>query len=111
MATIPAPHSEPAREQPEQTPFLKAVHIGKVGTTAKITIDGRKAIVVDGNYGQQLIVTASYKKADYKFGINLGTPNHKILFEKFGKNSAKWRGPVTVKVAQGVSNPYLIVVD
>lgn len=102
---------EPTRESMNRAPFLKPNVIGrKVGARATLKIDGKSARVVDGNYGDQLIVDASIGGKSYAWGVTIDSVNYRILFDRFGANPKLWKGNVKVFLKEAQSGrPYIAV--
>lgn len=102
---------EPTREAMNRSPFLKPNVIGrKIGARATLKIDGTGARVVDGNYGDQLIIDASIGGKSYAWGITIDSVNYRILFDRFGSNPKLWKGNVKVFLKEAQSGrPYVAV--
>lgn len=94
---IPAP-SKDAGASPDFNPFLKATDIGDENDTAVLTFTGGDVRVVDGNFGEQIIVECKLNGSLYEWGITVDSVNHRMLFDKFGQNPKSWRGKVPVQV-------------
>jgi len=108
---IPAPSADDGSSG-DFNPFLKADHVGKrVGATAKLKIAGEAPRVVDGNFGEQIIVPVSLNGKRYDLAITIDSVNHRLMFERFGANPAAWRGSVNVEVKMSRQDrPYIAVV-
>jgi len=91
---IPAPSGD---AQSSFSPFLKAENIGDVGTRGTITLKGEPR-VVDGDFGEQIVIPVRFKGTQYDWGVTIDSVNHRMLHDRFGANSKKWAGPVKVTV-------------
>lgn len=116
LPTPPDRIANKKHDEPDFNEFLKPSHIGRAGTQAIITLTGttRQA---RGAYGDQVVVECTLGKGrkakTFDFAVTVGKPNYRILYDKFGKNPKKWRGPVTVESAAPLRrgyNPYIVVV-
>jgi hypothetical protein len=90
-------------------PFLKAEHIGKVGTRAKIKIVGAPEETPDSEYSD-MQVPVTYKGTRYALGLKVSGGNYGRLFKMFGDNPKKWHGTVDVEVKHFKANDYVAVV-
>lgn len=101
---IPAP----SKDAPGAfNPFLKADHVGKrEGSTATLKITGDTPRVVDGNYGEQILVPVNLNGTRYDWAITIDSVNHRIMFDRFGADPKRWTGSVkvTVKVSRSGRN-------
>jgi hypothetical protein len=94
----------------EYNPFLKAENIGETGDEATLTLTGAPTRIVDGAYGEQIVCEVKFERKTYDWGINTDSPNYRMLFERFGKDSRKWRGAVRVVVKDSRNNrPFIAV--
>ena len=106
-STIPAPSKDAGSD--EFNPFLKVDHIGKLGDSETLHLTGHSRLAT-GDFGDQIVVEVKIGAALYDWGITLDSVNHRILFERFGKDADKWRGKVIVFVKMSRQNrPYLAV--
>ena len=107
---LPKPSSEGSTAS---SPFLKAADIGRrIGATATLKVDGKDARIVDGNYGEQLIIDVTLNGKSYAMGITLDSVNYRLLFDRFGANPKNWRGSVKVTVKESrQGNLYVAVVN
>jgi hypothetical protein len=95
------PKADRDGQNTDYNPFLKAEHIarGKLGARAVLVLTGR-ARVVDGTYGEQIIAEVRHDGKLYDWGITLNRPNHRLLEDRAGVETDKWRGkkiPVTLR--------------
>lgn len=99
---IPAP----SQDAPSTfSPFLKAEHIGrKEGSKATLTLKPANVRIVDGNFGEQIIVPVELNGKNYDWAITMDSVNHRILFDRFGGNPKKWAGRVMVITKMSQSN-------
>lgn len=91
MTTIPKPKHDDGGAG-DFPPFLKATHIGKVGSKAVAMLTGEAVRIVDGTFGKQMIVPVKVGKQVYDWSVTLDTPNHRELADRFGTNPKKWKG-------------------
>lgn len=98
---IPAPSAN--AENSEFNAFLKASDIGKVGATASLLLTGETR-VVDGNFGEQIVNEVKLGRTVYDWAITIDSVNHRMLFDRFGKDPKKWRGKVAVEVKMSRQN-------
>lgn len=104
MARFPKPSSAVSQ-------FLKADHVGKVGTTVKAQLAGN-AHVVDSQFaesGEQVVVDVKIGKTLYALGLDPDKPNYRILVDEFGTPDKWTKGAFTVKVAKGPNGAYIAV--
>ncbi len=107
---IPAP-SKQAAGGTDFNPFLKTSDVGDVGDTGTITALGGEARVVDGNFGEQLVIPVKFNGDRYDWGINIDSPNHRQLYDRFGKNPKNWKGKIAVEVKLSrAKRPFIAVV-
>lgn len=89
----------PATQESEFNAFLKAEHIGKLGTIASLVLTGFNRRHPKGTYGPEIIVEAvDSNGVAYDFSMREGSPNHRKLFRAFGDDERKWKGAIAVKV-------------
>ena len=104
---IPTPSKDAGSD--EYNPFLKSETVGKVGDSAVLTLTGH-ARLATGDFGDQIVVEAKLGPTVYDWGITLDSVNHRMLFDRFGKDANKWRGKVAVFVKMSRQNrPYIAV--
>lgn len=107
---IPAPESSDKQANAEFNAFLKADDIGKIGATAALTFTG-ECRIADSGFGEQLIAEVKLGREHFDWGITLNTPNHRMLYERFGDNPKRWRNKrasVVVKMSRQ-NRPYIAV--
>lgn len=104
-AMLPEPEADGAGEFNE---FLKAKDIGKLGAEATLVFTGESRLA-DGGFGEQLVCEVKYGRKVYDYAIKLSSPSYRILFERFGKNPAKWRGSVKVTIKNFMNKDYVAV--
>lgn len=106
---IPAPRKVKNGES-DFNPFLKAQNIGKkAGTTGALVLTG-KARMADGDFGEQIICETKFGRDVFDWGITVDSPNHRMLFDRFGKDPKKWRGTVNVVIKVSTQGrPYIAV--
>lgn len=90
--------------------FLKADVIGPEGTDAQIVFTGNVRGPEDSEFGERIIAEVTYKRKSYDFSIKTDSANYRLLFDRFGRNTAKWRGPVNVTIKHFANNDYVAVV-
>lgn len=90
-------------------PFLKASNLPKKGK-AKLTLIGNVRMM-DGRFGEQLVVDVKFGVKMYAWSIKLNSGNHSRLFDRFGANEKKWKGTVTVERDEYLGNEYVKVSD
>jgi hypothetical protein len=114
MSNIPTPSHDDGSGGRDLPDFLKASHIGKVGATVKATLIGDEARVIDGNFGRQLIVNLKIGKTVFGWSVKLDTPNHRLLYDRFGANPKRWKGKtLTLTVNPPIQKgyrPYVAIV-
>ena len=105
---IPTPNKNTSSD--DFNAFLKADDIGaKIGSTATLTLTGETRMA-DGNFGEQIICEVKLGRSVYDWGITIDSVNHRLLFDRFGKDPRKWRGRVDVVVKMSRQNrPYVAV--
>lgn len=89
-------------------PFLKASDIGKLGTTATITITGGPE--ESESEFSDATMPVRFKGRDYALGIKWEGGNYARLFKRFGANPKKWKGTVKVEVKRFKKKDYVAVV-
>ena len=102
---IPAPD---ASQNTDFNTFLKADDIGKLGAEASLVLTGETRIV-DGAFGEQIVCEVKYGREVYDWPVKVNSPNHRLLFERFGAKMAKWRGPVKVTIKNFANKDYIAV--
>lgn len=91
-------------------PFLKSDDIGrKIGAQANLVLSGEMR-PQRSQFGDQIIIGVRHRKRDYDLGIRLNSPNHRILEECVGNDSAKWRGKkIRVTVLENMGRHYIAI--
>ena len=102
---LPTPEADGAGEF---NAFIKANDIGKLGAEATLTFTGESRLA-DGGFGEQLVCEVKYGRQVYDYAIKLSSPSYRILFERFGKDPAKWRGAVKVTIKNFMNKDYIAV--
>lgn len=102
---IPAPSENAAGEY---NPFLKAADVGKLNESAVLVLMG-KSRMADGGFGEQIVCETKYKGKVYDWPIKIDSVNHRLLFDRFGANPAKWVGKVKVEIKEFNRNNYIAV--
>jgi len=99
-----------SREQSnDYNAFLKPGDIGKLGSTAKLTLTG-EARMASGTFGDQIVAEVKLGRVLYDWSIKLNSPNHREVEDRFGLNTAKWRNKVIgVEVKLHMDREYIAV--
>ncbi|HJR08446.1 MAG TPA: hypothetical protein VJ842_14385 [Pyrinomonadaceae bacterium] len=104
---IPAPSGD---AQSSFSPFLKAETIGGEGDAASIKLVG-DARLVDGAFGEQIVIPVKVNGKSFDWAIGVDSVNHRLLHERFGANSARWRGTVRVVIKESRQGRDYIAVE
>jgi len=88
--------------------FLKAKDIAENGNT-KITLLGT-AGESNSQFGKGIEVACKVGKKEYTWTIKFGSPNYRLLFERFGSDGGNWKGVVKVERKVYMGNEYVAVV-
>lgn len=101
--------SAPATPAPQYNPFLKPEHLSRGPNKLALTGWTRR---MRGKYGEQIIVEVhDERERAYDFAINVGSPNHRILFKTFGANESQWNGTITVEVQRGKTANFIAILE
>lgn len=84
---IPAPKEN--EQGSDFNPFLKAEDIGIPGKSIVATLTGETRMS-DSGFGEQIVTEVVIGRDHYDLGIKVNTPNHRILYERFGADPRKW---------------------
>lgn len=100
-------------EKSQFNPFLKAEHI-KDGDT--VTLTGWTHIrpaSIDGKFGEQIIIEVTHDRTNkqYDFAVRDGSPTHRTLFKRMGRNPKSWAGKLTLSTDTGTYGKYIKVDD
>jgi hypothetical protein len=112
MANIPKPaHDDDSSG--EFNTFLKVMNIGtgKPGAKATVLLTGETRMA-ESQFGEQIVCEVKLAGKLYDWGIKIDTPNHRMLYDRFGANPKKWRGKVEIVVnppTRAGFRPYLSV--
>jgi len=99
----------PQPEGGDFDPFLKAEHIGKVGTRATIKVLGGPEETPDAEFSDMQL-PVEFKGSKYSLGLKVSGGNYGRLFKQFGDNPKNWKGKVEVEVKHFKQNDYVAVV-
>lgn len=104
---IPAPELDTGKS--ELPPFLKPNHLNKKGRT-KIIVTGNVR-ESSGTFGAQLNLDVKMGTKAYTLSVKLNSPNHRLLFARFGKNENKWKGAIQVERGEYLGKEYIKVCE
>lgn len=90
-------------------PFMKAADIGKkIGAKGKIVLTGDARVNEQGRFGPQIMVGVVLGKTTYDLPVKIGSANHRILEENYGRNPKKWKNKkLNVEVKEYMNNRYV----
>lgn len=101
--------------EPEQkttfNPFLKAEHV-KAGDT--VTLTGWTVLRDSRNgFGPQIVMEVTHDRTGktYDYAIKEGSPTHRKLFKRMGREPKNWSGKLTLGVDSGTFGKFIIVED
>jgi len=107
---LPNPSKAPNLPDPGDagSPFLKPEHLSKKGYTRAVLVGN----VREGNsrFGDGINVDVKIGRETYILTVKFSSGNYPRLFKQFGKNPAKWNGPITLTVKQYSGKDYVAVV-
>lgn len=104
---LPPPASAGANN--ELNPFIKVEDVGDIGDTAVFAFTGDNRLGTSNFDKEQIICEVSFGGKTWDWGINLSSPNYRLLFDKFGDDIDGWKGKVNVVVKQGTRSPFIAV--
>lgn len=94
-------------------PFLKAEHVrdGDIVTLTGWTHE--RPASDDGQFGAQIIVEITLDRTGktYDFSVKKGSPTHRTLFKRMGRNPEKWAGKLTLSTDTGKYGKFIKVDD
>ncbi len=92
-----------------QLDFLKPEKIGKLNAVGTVNFTGNVKPAGKGVEFSDIIAEVKFKGKLYGMGIAFDKPNYTRLVERFGDDSAKWKGAVKVKVLKNMGRLYLAI--
>ncbi len=104
---LPPPASAGANNELNQ--FVKVDDLGGIGDVGVFTFTGDNRLGTSNFDKEQIICEVKFNDRTFDWGINLSSPNYRLLFDKFGDDIDRWRGKVNVVVKQGTRSPFIAV--
>jgi hypothetical protein len=94
------------QQQEKRPPFLKAADIG---SGAKLKLIPGSVRTLNGQFGQQLVVDVDLHGSIYSWGVNINSPNLRLLVEALVEDS---KTPVRVSTLISQNNrPYIAILQ
>ena len=103
------PKPAPREQTEEFNDFIKAADIGAEGETGVLEFSGNVRGPEDSEFGERIIAEVRYGRKTYDFSVKTNNANYRLLYERFGANTAKWRGKVNVVIKHFRANDYIAV--